>query len=123
MKYIITLLSICICTIVMSQSRLTNTTFKKAISKGVTVVQFNAKFNKDNGLRNLNDLNQCHWHTVFIDLSPELKKKYKIYAVPTIIVFYNGYIEKKFKGNIMLELDVTISDIQAVIDELLLNKF
>ena len=51
------------------------------------------------------------------------KKKYKIYSYPTILIFQNGYVENKFKGNIMLELDATFEEIQKSIDELFLEKF
>ena len=109
--------------VVCAQETITSTNFKTKTQKGVTVVEFNAPFNKQNNFTEWNKLEHCHYYRVCIQGSPDLKKKYKIYAYPTILIFQNGYVENKFKGNIMLELDATFEEIQNSIDELFLDKF
>ena len=123
MKRIIRLLLILSFGFTQAQNKLNEKTFKKSISKGVTVVEFNAPFNSENSFQDWKKLEHCDYYQVCISGNPTLKKKYKVYAVPTIIVFHNGYSEKKFKGNIMLELDVKTKEIQEAVDELYLDKF
>tara|TARA_R100000908_G_scaffold60680_1_gene38194 strand:- start:17473 stop:17850 length:378 start_codon:yes stop_codon:yes gene_type:complete len=108
---------------ISAQETITSTNFKTKTQKGVTVVEFNAPFNKQNNFAQWKRLEHCHYYRVCIQGSPDLKKKYKIYSYPTILIFQNGYVENKFKGNIMLELDATFEEIQKSIDELFLEKF
>ena len=102
---------------------LTETNFKKGISKGVVVVEFNAPFNASNSFADWKQLEHCKYYRVCIEGAPNLKDKYKIRTVPTIIVFHNGYVERKYKGNIMLELDVETNQLQQSVDALYLDKF
>ena len=57
----------------------------------------------------------------------EIQRFIWIYPVPNFLYSaakdQNGYVENKFKGNIMLELDATFEEIQKSIDELFLEKF
>ena len=123
MKKLITLLLVLSFGVNQAQNKLNEKTFKKSIAKGVTVVEFNAPFNSNNSFQDWKDLEHCDYYQVCIQGNPNLQKKYKVYSVPMIIVFHNGYSEKKFKGNIMLELDAEIKEIQEAIDELYLDKF
>ena len=122
MKKLIILLLILSFGFIQAQNSLNEKTFKKSISKGVTVVEFNAPFNLDNSFQDWKNLEHCDYYQVCISGNPTLKKKYRIYSVPTII-FHNGYSGEKFKGNIMLELDVETEEIQEAVDEVYLDKF
>ena len=55
--------------------------------------------------------------------APNLKKKYRVRTVPTIIVFNNGFKELTYKANIMFELEVTAEEIHEDIEDLLSDKF
>jgi len=44
-------------------------------------------------------------------------------AVPTVIIYHNGKEVKRFLPSLMMKLDAEIKDIQAVIDELVGDKF
>ena len=123
MKKLITFLLILSFGFIQAQNKLTSTNFKKGIQKGVTVVEFNAPFNSNNSFSGYKKLAHCDYYQVCIAGNPELKKKYRVYSVPTIIIFHNGYMERKYKGNIMLELDVTTNELQKAVDELYLDKF
>ena len=123
MKTLFTLLCLVLCSGVIGQTKLTESTFKKAIAKGVVVVEFNAPFNAENSFKDYKELEHCNYYRVCIVASPSLKKKYRITSYPTLLIFRSGYVEKKYKGNIMLELDVDGKEVQEKVDELFMNKF
>ena len=101
------------------------TEFQKVIKKGVVLVEFNAPFNRENGFHHWYKLENCGYYRVCIDGAPQLKDKYKIRTVPTIIIFNNGVKEGIYKANIMLQLpdDFSFTNLQEEIDKLYLNKF
>ena len=123
MKTLFTLLLVTLSFVSFSQTKLIESTFKKAIAKGVVVVEFNAPFNVKNSFKDYKELEHCNYYKVCVVGSPSLKKKYRITSYPTLLVFKSGYVEKKYKGNIMLELDVTTKELQEAVDELYLDKF
>ena len=53
----------------------------------------------------------------------DIQTKYNISAIPTLIVFNNGNIEKQFDPNIMFQLEASKNDVQDVIDEIMLKQF
>ena len=69
------------------------------------------------------ELEDCKYYRVDIEKYPELKDRFKIRTVPTIILFHNGVKDKTWRANIMLELDVTAEEIQEEIEELLSSQF
>ena len=99
------------------------TVFIKVIKKGVVIVEFNAPFNRQNSLHEWYKLENCEFYKVCIEGAPQLKEKFKIRAVPTIILFNNGVKEETYKANIMLQLPITLYDLQKDIDRLYINKF
>lgn len=109
--------------VIHAQEKITSSNFKTKTQKGVTVVEFNAPFNIENSFKEWEKLEHCAYYTICLENSPDLKKKYRIYAFPTILIFQNGYVENKFKGNIMLELDTDLEEIQEAVDKLFLDKF
>ena len=100
---------------------LTEDSFDKAINTGVVVVEFVASFAEPFG--DWQKIKDGEYYRVDIEKSPELKKKYKVRTVPTIIVFNNGSKELTYKANIMFELEVTADEIHEDIEDLLSNKF
>ena len=101
------------------------TEFQNVIKKGVVIVEFNAPFNRENGFHHWYKLENCDYYRVCIDGAPQLKEKYKIRAVPTIIIFNNGVKEEMYKANIMLQLPDGFSfmSLQEDVDKLHINKF
>ena len=65
----------------------------------------------------------CKKYRVDMSQDPTLMAKHSIMAVPTVIVYHNGKEIKRFLPSLMMKLDVEIKDIQAVIDELVGDKF
>ena len=100
---------------------LTEDSFDKAINTGVVVVEFVASFAEPFG--DWQKIKDGEYYRVDIEKAPELKKKYRVRTVPTIIVFNNGSKELTYKANIMFELEVTADEIHEDIEDLLSNKF
>jgi len=87
----------------------------------ICVVQFNASWNGSNSVNYLNELTDCNVMNVSID-EGTWQKEYGIVVVPTIIVF-NGEEVKRFQANIMMQLEATRKEVQAVIDEVIYSDF
>ena len=87
----------------------------------ICVVQFNASWNGSNSVNYLNELTDCNVMNVSID-EGTWQKEYGIVVVPTIIVF-NGDEVERFQANIMMQLEATRKEVQAVIDEIIYSDF
>ena len=96
--------------------------FKKKTSQGIVLVEFWAEFNAINQV-NLKKLYDCKKYRVDMSTDPNLMVTHKIMAVPTVIIYHNGKEVKRFLPSLMMKLDAEIKDIQAVIDELVGDKF
>ena len=46
-----------------------------------------------------------------------------ISVVPTIVIYDNGQVVRRWEANILFELDVKITDIQKEIDKVIESKF
>ena len=87
----------------------------------ICVVQFNASWNGSNSVNYLNELTDCNVMNVSID-EGTWQTEYGIVVVPTIIVF-NGEEVERFQANIMMQLEATKKEVQAVIDEIIYSDF
>ncbi len=87
------------------------------------VVQFNAPWNEANDVEWLNKVSDCSKKRICIETDPDAAKKYKIYAVPTIIIFDDGEEVERFSPNIMFETDATREEIQEAVDEEVMSDF
>ena len=96
---------------------LTEDSFDKAINTGVVIVEFVASFAEP--FSDWQKIKDGEYYRVDIEKAPNLKKKYKVRTVPTIIVFNSGSKELTYKANIMFELEVTADEIHEDIDDLL----
>ena len=96
-------------------------TFDKAVNTGVVIVEFVASF--ADKFEDWKDIEDGVYYRVDIEKYPDLKKKYKVRSIPTIIVFNNGSKELTYRANIMLELDVTAEEIHEDIEDLFSDKF
>jgi thiol-disulfide isomerase/thioredoxin len=100
------------------QSELGANTFHWEIRRGVTVVEFWAGWNRGNEILFLHELNNCRVFRHVIRRDRKLLDEYNVTAVPTIIVFKNGYEEFRFAPNIMLKVTATKDQVQSAIDDL-----
>ena len=88
----------------------------------VKVIHYNSEWNSENNY-NISDLKDCEKSNVVICHNPKEQEKHDILAVPTIIVFDNSIEVARYEANIMMELDVSIGDLQNKIDKIYLEKF
>tara|TARA_R100000697_G_scaffold85547_1_gene97608 strand:- start:1212 stop:1547 length:336 start_codon:yes stop_codon:yes gene_type:complete len=88
----------------------------------VKVVHYNSDWNSENNY-NISDLKDCEKEDVVICHNPEEQEKHNILAVPTVIVFDNNVEVARYEANIMMELDISIDDLQNAIDKVYLAKF
>ena len=123
MKRYITPIMILIASLCGAQDMLTADTFKKETSRGIVVVEFWASWNSINECQWLSKLNECELYRIDIGKYMDIQTKYNISAIPTLIVFNNGNIEKQFDPNIMFQLEADKGDVQDAIDEIMLKQF
>ena len=92
-------------------------------SDGLCVVQFNAEWNKANGVDWVTKLNDCK--TNYIDIAKDTKaqSKFKIVVVPTILIFNGSEEVGRFQANIMMTMEATKKEVQSAIDEILMEDF
>ena len=123
MKKYIALIMILVTSLCGAQNMLTTDNFKKETSRGIVVVEFWAGWNSQNECQWLSKLNECEVYRVDIGKHIDIQTKYNISAIPTLIVFNNGNIEKQFDPNIMFQLEANKGDVQDAIDEIMLKQF
>ena len=100
---------------------LTSDTFSQSINTGIVIVEFVASFVEP--FAEWEAIEDGTYYRVDIEKYPDLKKKYKVRSIPTIMVFSNGSKELTYRANIMLELDVTAEEIHEDIEDLFSDKF
>ena len=88
----------------------------------VCVVQFNAGWNSSNDVEWVSNLKDCEVQYIDIAANANAQSKYEIVVVPTIIVF-NGKEVKRFQADISFAMKATKKEVQAVLDEILMDQF
>ena len=88
----------------------------------ICVVQFNAGWNSSNDVEWVGNLKDCEVQYIDIATNADAQNKYEIVVVPTIIVF-NGKEVKRFQADISFAMKATKKEVQAVIDEILMDQF
>ena len=97
----------------------------KFCKQEICVVEFNADWNKKNSVTWLDSLEDCGVIRVSIDenkITQQQKEDFGIVVVPTIIVF-NGEEVKRFQACLRFKMGATREEVQATIDEIIMNKF
>ena len=105
-----------------SQDFLHEDDYDKKTKQGIVLVEFWASFNSVNEV-NLKKIYDCKKYRVDMSQDPSLMAKHSVMAVPTVVIYHNGKEVKRFLPGLMLKLDVDVKEIQAVIDELVGDKF
>ena len=115
--YLLVLFFILVCNNAFSQT--------KFCKQEICVVEFNADWNKKNSVTWLDSLEDCGVIRVIIDenkITKQQKEDFGIVVVPTIIVF-NGEEIKRFQACLRFKMGATREEVQATIDEIIMNKF
>ena len=82
----------------------------------ITVIHFNADFNKQNNVDWFSDLKECKKQNLLIEKDNN-QTKYNIAIVPTIVVYDDGEEVKRFQADISLAIKATIEEVQEVVDD------
>ena len=122
MKNLILIIFIIISNNVLAQDFLHEDDYEKKTKQGIVLVEFWASCNSANQV-NLKKIYDCKKYRVDMSQDPSLMAKHGIMAVPTVIIYHNGKEVKRFLPSLMMKLDADIKDVQAVIDELVGDKF
>jgi len=104
--------------LLMSGNAIGQTKFCK---QEICVVEFNAGWNEANGVKWLEDLKNCGVTRILITdtkMLAEVKEKYGIQNVPTIIIF-NGKEIERFQACLRFKMGVKQEDVQAIINNAL----
>jgi len=83
--------------------------------EGKSVIEFNAGFNKSNGYKDLGRVSGAKLYRIDIEAKPEVKKKYNIKSVPTIIYFNDGQERYRWEAGIDMKLHMHFSEINDVV--------
>ena len=86
------------------------------------VVQFNAGWNSANDVEWVGKLKDCEIQYIDIAIDADAATEWEIVVVPTIIVF-NGKEVKRFQADISFAMKATKKEVQAVVDEILMDQF
>lgn len=129
---LITLLSFFICTDLQGQTtqpkkiEVTDSNFKKVISKDFVLVVFTAKWSSKKSIEDVKKIsNGVKGYKDIIIIETDSKglkkvtKKLRIRNFPSIALFYKGEKKKVWKGDMDGILDVTSKDIKKEIEEIL----
>ena len=92
------------------------------VSAQVEVIHFNAGWNSSNDVKWVDELNDCEIKYIDIANDANAATEWEIVVVPTIIVF-NGKEVKRFPADISFAMKATKSEVQEVVDEILMDQF
>ncbi len=104
---------------------LTDENFKKATNRGLVVVEFWATWNEKNKVNLLDewDTFDAKVYRVNIDSYPNIQAKNDVVILPTIIFYDEGEEVKRLQGDMSFSLEVTIKELDDIVDEILMSKF
>tara|TARA_R110000824_G_scaffold55283_3_gene152451 strand:+ start:1878 stop:2246 length:369 start_codon:yes stop_codon:yes gene_type:complete len=108
---------------IFAQEFVASEEFDNKVAKGITIVEFWAEWNKSNECTYLSQLNDCQVYKVNVLKCSDIQKKYKVFSLPTLIIFENGKEITRFAADITFKLPIDKKGIQKEIDKLIFNKF
>tara|TARA_R100000655_G_scaffold104884_1_gene152550 strand:- start:276 stop:641 length:366 start_codon:yes stop_codon:yes gene_type:complete len=90
----------------------------------IQVAQYNAEWNKDNGVDWVHDLTDIKTIS-YIDIAkqPKLAKEHKIAVIPTIIIFKDDEEVARFQADLSFKMVATKEEVQEEIDNILMSDF
>lgn len=107
----------------LAQEFVSSSTFESKTAKGTVVIEFWAEWNAGNQVDFLPSLKDCESYRLCIVKGADIQKKYKVTAIPTVIIFDNGVEQERFNPTIMMQLAATKKKVQKSIDNITLSKF
>jgi thioredoxin-like negative regulator of GroEL len=117
MKYIFWLLLL-----TSLSGQVTDKNFKSKVSDGFVVVKFTANWSENNTNGLLGKV-KGYEDAVILEVESEktrkVCKKLRLRNFPSIVLFHNGSKSEVWKGDMDGNLDITIKDLKAAIDDVL----
>jgi hypothetical protein len=89
----------------------------------IQVIEFNADWNAKNGVEWIEELTDCKTKRIDIMTDMDIASKYEIVVCPTIVIYNNGEEVKRFQADISFSMKATKDDVQAVVDEIIMDEF
>jgi len=86
--------------------------------KGVSVVHYNASWNKKNNYTQVAKLKDVKILTAWIDKDNTVKESEGIRSLPTVILYENGKEIRRWEAGLSFSLSVSYQEIQKEIDNL-----
>ena len=104
---------------------LTDENFDRATSRGIVAVEFWASWNEANKVSILDewDTFDAKVYRLNIDSYVDIQAKNNVVILPTIIFYDDGKEVKRLQGDMSFSLDVTIKQLDNIVDEILMSKF
>lgn len=102
---------------------ITSKNYNEVIGQGIVVVEYWAGWNEANKVNDIEKLRNVKIGRINVDSNPELQLKNSVIVVPTIIFYDNGEEYKRLQGDLSFTLNVTLKELQKIVDEILLSKF
>ena len=108
---------------ILAQEFVSSNSFESKTAKGTVVIEFWAEWNASNQVNFLKSLKDCESYRLCIVKGADIQKKYKVTAIPTVIIFDNGVEQERFNPTIMMQLAATKKKVQKSIDNITFSKF
>jgi thioredoxin 1 len=108
---------------IFAQEFVSSGEFDNKVAKGITIIEFWAEWNKSNECSYLSQLNDCQVYKIDVLKHSNIQKKYKVFSLPTLIIFENGKEITRFASDITFKLPIDKKGVQKEIDKLIFNKF
>ena len=104
---------------------LTDKNFDRATNRGLVVVEFWATWNEVNTVSILDewDTFDAKVYRINIDLYPKIQADNEVVILPTIIFYDDGKEVERLQGDMSFSLEVTIKELDDIVDEILMSKF
>jgi len=88
-----------------------------ALAQDVVVVQINAKWNKDNTLEELRELENCEYVFGWLENQPHDIQR-NVVSLPVVVVYKDNVPKQQYVGGISLRLSATFEEIQTLVNSL-----
>lgn len=88
-----------------------------ATAQDVTVIQINAKWNRDNTVEGLRDLENCEYVFGWLEDQPH-EIQSSIISLPVVVVYKDNIPKQQYAGGISLKLNATFEEIQTLVNSL-----
>jgi len=83
----------------------------------MAVVHINAEFNRSNDWYGLDIIEGAKVYGGYIDKTPDIKEKYNITRVPTLILFHKGQEIQRWEAGLDMKLHIKASEVQDAINK------